>query len=1273
MNVAQLTIEMAANVARLKTDMAAARNTVEGTMNSIKKSASLAATALGAIGVGLSVNAFAGWIKSAINAADETNKLAQKIGITVKEIGGLQLAFQQGGVDAGTMEKALAKLNVNIANGDAAFKTLGVSTKNTDGSLRSTTSVLIDIADKFASTQNGAAKTAMAMEMFGKSGAALIPVLNAGGDSIREFGELAQKLGLVLTDETAAAAEKFNDTLELIGLGSRGVANQVMAELLPTMQSLASEFFTLISEGDNLRNIAFYISTALKGLFTVVAGGVEIMRSLLIMTKATAQAFMALGSGDFAGIGKIFRETEKNLKDNWMKTLGSFDRLWNQTGNTAIEAAAKIVKGSVQSTKSMEDAEKAAKKLAEQQKKSLESAAALLEAIVFENKTLQMSNVEREIAINLRKLEATGLEKNTALYNAYAEAIRKATVDNEAIKERIKLEEEAAKKAQKIAEDYAKEMDQINNQIGQSLTDALVNGGRSAKEFLIDMFRTLILRPIIQPIITGMTGTVMAALGMGGSGNAMASSGGAAGAFNIMGSVKSAYDAVAGGFMSLGTQAAFAAEAMGSWLVTNTTGYLNSLGGSMMANSGAIGSFTSGAAGIGAGIMAGEFISGGRSVIGGNSLYTTGGGAAAGAALGTFVFPGVGTAIGGLVGGIVGGVINAAFGSGAKNVTGQFLQGTWTSEGIVDPRAFSAWEKKGGIFGGGGSGRDYRGISSDLGTFLNDAVKSVGDAAKGYADVLGLSKDALADVTHFFIIPANGYFDALGFTLYETSLAGADAANRLIEMVGGLDAFNQSMEFYYQNFYTQAERTAKATENLAKLFAEMNLQLPKSNQEFRALIQSAQAAGDDILLSNLLKLAPAFIEISNAAKEMANTAFSNLQKAVAREQKQVIKNLTDSYNELTKNLNNQLIAAKSANQIAKENYNSFKGIYDFLGDAINEIIGGVTKSAMGGMSFIDNALLNARTSGYLPSQEELSGAISDVRSGLGAENFATRFEMIRANANFANKLGELQLIAGDQMTVAEKQLNASNIQIELLTKRIEQAKIQYDENVARTEEHYEKILADAQAQIDALNGINTSVMSVEQAIQQLNSAILSVSVGAQVGTQFGAQAGNTMISSENAAWANTTGVEALYYSILGRAPDPEGLAFWNGALSGGASLSDIQQAFINSPEATGNPSSPTGLSAQGIQGFASGGYYTGGLAMVGENGPELINFSNPGMVYNSAQTGSMINSEMSQEIRGLREDNREQARAMVQLQTRMNRLLERWDGDGLPEERVVTA
>jgi hypothetical protein len=774
-----------------------------------------------------------------------------------------------------------------------------------------------------------------------------------------------------------------------------------------------------------------------------------------------------------------------------------------------------------------------------------------------------------------------------------------------------------------------------------------------------------------------------------------------------MSSVKSAYDAVSGGFMSLGTQAAFAAESLGSWLVTNTTGYLNSLGGSMMANSGAIGSFTSGAAGIGAGIMAGEFISGGRSVVGGNSLFTTGGGAAAGAALGTFVFPGVGTAIGGLVGGIVGGVVNAAFGSGAKKTTGASIQGTWTPEGIVDPRAFTSWEKKGGWFGGGGSGRDYSPINAELQTFMDDAVKSVGAAAKGYAEVLGLSTEALADATHFFIIPANsaeevskylekelknysnqlaetllvgtdfaranesaidtlarlatsintvnGVFDALGFKLYETSLAGADAANVLVELLGGFDSFSQTLEFYYQNFYTDAERTAKATENLRKAFSLINVEMPQTNQGFRALVESAQAAGNDVLLANLLKLAPAFMQISEAANislQAINKAFQDLNSSVEAERSAALSRITNSYNLLVSGINQQISALETTKQIAEENVNSIKSVFDLLTSEIIKLRGNVRgQSGLSAMAFISNAALTAQTTGYLPDEGELGSAIATVTASLGSQNFASQLEMRKANLAFAGKLEILRGVAGTQLSVAERQLMSARDQITLLQKSLDQAKIQFDLDVERTNSYYNKIIEKAQSQIDTLDGISTATLSLNDA---LNNLAESISALAAIQTP-------PPILDTSSGTSPSDPIAGLYSSILGRDPDPVGYAYWSGALNAGASISDIANSFANSPE------------AQGMQSFANGGYYSGGLAMVGEQGPELINFANPGMVYNAAQTSSLMTSDVSEEIRGLRQDNKEQARAMVQLQTRMNRIFDRWDGDGLPETRLETA
>lgn len=356
--VGQLTIEMAANIVRLQQDLDKAKNSVSSAMSSIQKSASMAANALGAIGVGLSVAAFTGWIKSAIDAADETNKMAQKIGVAVKDVAGLQLAFRQAGIDSGALQTSMGKLSVAIANGNDAFVAMGISTRNTDGTLKSTRQVLGEVADKFKSYEDGASKTALAIQLFGKAGADLIPLLNAGADSLDQFDEMARKLGLTITDETAARAEKFNDTLDLMGQGFKGISMQVMAELLPTLEGLADQFFSSMTEGDRLKRIAAGLSIGLKGLYIAVVLVYEAVQTMVDGLYTAGKQIYAVMQGDFKGAMKLGSEYADRLKTNWTSALDEVDKAWNANGSTAVSTMTAIAKAAKTEAPYVSDASK---------------------------------------------------------------------------------------------------------------------------------------------------------------------------------------------------------------------------------------------------------------------------------------------------------------------------------------------------------------------------------------------------------------------------------------------------------------------------------------------------------------------------------------------------------------------------------------------------------------------------------------------------------------------------------------------------------------------------------------------------------------------------------------------------------------------------------------------------------------------------------------------------------------------------------------------------
>jgi hypothetical protein len=111
-------------------------------------------------------------------------------------------------------------------------------------------------------------------------------------------------------------------------------------------------------------------------------------------------------------------------------------------------------------------------------------------------------------------------------------------------------------------------------------------------------------------------------------------------------------------------------------------------------------------------------------------------------------------------------------------------------------------------------------------------------------------------------------------------------------------------------------------------------------------------------------------------------------------------------------------------------------------------------------------------------------------------------------------------------------------------------------------------------------------------------------------------------------------------------------------------LRDLESSAANSL-ASGTPKLK-------IPAFASGGSYAGGMALVGESGPELINFNSPGHIYSASQT-SGINAKLENEIRALhkelarlRADTNTANAAITAASRRTYKALEKWDADGLP-------
>jgi hypothetical protein len=258
-------------------------------------------------------------VKQSINAMDELGKMAQKAGTTTEALSALGYAADLSGVNQEQLTSALVRLSKGMSDaaqgtGEAikAFDALGISIKNTDGTLKTSDQVLTEVAGKLAGMRDGAEKTALAVALFGRSGADLIPLLNAGKTGIEAMRKEAEQFGIVVSGSASKASEEFNDNITRITTSMRGMITRMTADALPVLNNMAKVFLD-IAKNQDVMNAA---SAALSGVFSALT---VVMQTVLVLGANIGFVFQQTGreigawvaqlgqlaSGNFSGVGVI--------------------------------------------------------------------------------------------------------------------------------------------------------------------------------------------------------------------------------------------------------------------------------------------------------------------------------------------------------------------------------------------------------------------------------------------------------------------------------------------------------------------------------------------------------------------------------------------------------------------------------------------------------------------------------------------------------------------------------------------------------------------------------------------------------------------------------------------------------------------------------------------------------------------------------------------------------------------------------------------------------
>ena len=302
MNIGTLNIEIAANVARIQADMEAVKKVVGSNMAEVEKYANMAKGALLGLGGVLSIRSFAGIIEGAIDAKARLYDLSLQTGITVEVLSGLGKVakYSHTSLDdiagaSNKLSKAMFTQTEDSKGAAQAIKALGL---NFDEFKRLGADAQFQaVAHSMAAFEDGTAKSAAAMLLYGKTGATLLPFL-------RELEERGLAVGKQTT-ESALEAKKYEDNLITLKAASEAWKRELAEALLPTLIAVTNAFVDARKGADSFNLTGAALKTTIETLSVVGANVAFVFQGVGRELGAWAAQVAALGRGDLAGFSAI--------------------------------------------------------------------------------------------------------------------------------------------------------------------------------------------------------------------------------------------------------------------------------------------------------------------------------------------------------------------------------------------------------------------------------------------------------------------------------------------------------------------------------------------------------------------------------------------------------------------------------------------------------------------------------------------------------------------------------------------------------------------------------------------------------------------------------------------------------------------------------------------------------------------------------------------------------------------------------------------------------
>lgn len=261
------------------------------------------AVSLGAIATAAAI----AWrqVEALAERAEDVKNNAARTGLSARDFQGLKAGLDDALIPSTALFEATKALNQQIAVQSPLLKQLGITSRDTYGALG-------QVADVFRALPDGALKTSYAVDLLGRSGTLLIPILNGGSDAIRELIERAEQAGSVLKDDFIERAVLAGREMVQFNRQVQGLRDQLTLLAVPGVTTVAEKMNELVKALRSIPAAAQATGNAIRNMVDQLPTGgdaiggqrVNDLLTLAAALKTVLDAYDRLANKDPQGVVK---------------------------------------------------------------------------------------------------------------------------------------------------------------------------------------------------------------------------------------------------------------------------------------------------------------------------------------------------------------------------------------------------------------------------------------------------------------------------------------------------------------------------------------------------------------------------------------------------------------------------------------------------------------------------------------------------------------------------------------------------------------------------------------------------------------------------------------------------------------------------------------------------------------------------------------------------------------------------------------------------------